>query len=253
MKTSADWVSHFGENLKIERVDWDTKTLLTTTKRKIILKSLQAWQLGETSDGAHLLKAARNYANKTNDMIYPLAVELFIKEEQKHGNNLGKYLDRIGEKRVTKDWGDTLFRKVRYHNNSMELWTLAVITVESTAQIFYQSLKDATGCPLLKQICTDILIDEAAHIAFQQQRMQTIYSATHPLTRLTRYWAYICFYYATISLVWFAHRKVFSPNGVGYFRYLRKMRFKFKKTFGRLRSPEARAYYGQEFLRRYYS
>jgi hypothetical protein len=142
---------------------------------------------------------------------------------------------------------------VRYHNNSMELWTLAVITVESTAQIFYQSLKDATGCPLLKQICTDILIDEAAHIEFQQQRMQTIYNATHPFTRLLRYWAYKCFYYGTISVVWFAHRKAFLAGGIGFFSYLKKMQFKFRKTFGRLRSPEARAYYRHEFLRQYYS
>lgn len=252
MKTSADWATHFGENLKIQRVDWDTEITLTPTERKAILKSLQAWQLGETSDGSHLLKAARNYANKTNDMIYPLAVELFIKEEQKHGNNLGRYLDLIGEKRVQKDWGDSLFRKVRYHNNSMELWTLAVITVESTAQIFYQSLKDATDCPLLKQICTDILIDEAAHIEFQQQRMQTIYCATKPMSRLARYWAYKCFYYGTISVVWLAHRKVFAAGGVGFLRYFRKMRFKFRKTFGKLRSAEARAYYRHEFLRQYY-
>jgi hypothetical protein len=253
MKTSAEWASHFGENLKIARVDWDTKTLLTTAKRKIILKSLQAWQLDETSDGAHLLKAARRYADKTNDMMYPLAVELFIKEEQKHGNNLGIYLDRIGEKRIKKDWGDSMFRKIRYHNNSMELWTLAVITVESTAQIFYQSLKDATGCPLLKQICTDILIDEAAHIEFQQQRMQTIYGTKNPLTRLVRYWLYKCFYYATISVVFFAHRKVFEAGGNGFFRYFRKMRFKFRKTFGKLRSAEARAFYRHEFLHQYYS
>jgi len=253
MKNSADWVAHFGENLKIERVNWDTKIDLTAVERRAILKSLQAWQLGETSDGSHLLKAARRYADKTHDMIYPLAVELFIKEEQKHGNNLGRYLDLIDEPRVSKDWGDSLFRKVRYHNNSMELWTLAVITVESTAQIFYQSLKDATRCPLLKQICTDILIDEAAHIEFQQQRMQTIYNATHPVTRLARFLAYKCFYYATISVVWFAHRKVFQAGGVGFFRYFRKMRFKFSKTFGKLRSPEARAYYRNEFLKQYYS
>lgn len=252
MKTSADWVRHFGENLKIQRVDWDTEISITTKEKQAVLKSLQAWQLGETSDGSHLLTAARRYANQTHDMIYPLAVELFIKEEQKHGNNLGKYLDLMGEKRVSKDWGDTLFRKIRYYNTSMELWTLAVITVESTAQIFYQSLKDATNCPLLKQICTDILIDEAAHIEFQQQRMQTIYQATNPVTRLARYWAYKYFYYGTIAVVWFAHRKVFEAGGVGFFRYFRKMRFKFRRTLGKLRSAEARAFYRHEFLRQYY-
>ena len=253
MKTSADWVSHFGENLKNERIDWETLVVLKTAERKAILKSLRAWQLGETSDGSHLLTAARRYADKTRDMIYPLAVELFIKEEQKHGNNLGRYLDLIGEPRATKDWGDSMFRKIRYYNNSMELWTLAVITVESTAQVFYQALKDATGCPLLKQICTDILIDEAAHIEFQQQRMQTIYYASNPATRLMRYWGYTIFYYATISVVWLAHRRAFNAGGVGFNRYFRKMRFKFRRTFGRLRSPEARAYYRHEFLQQYYS
>lgn len=251
MKTSADWVSHFGENLKIERVDWDTEISITQKEKQTVLKSLQAWQLGETSDGSNLLKAARRYADQTHDMIYPLAVELFIKEEQKHGNNLGKYLDLIGEKRVTKDWGDSMFRSVRYHNNSMELWTLAVITVESTAQLFYQSLKDATGCPLLKQICTDILIDEAAHIEFQQQRMKTIYDAKKPWTRFINYYLYKFFYFSTITVVWFAHKDVFKAGGNGYWNYLRKCGLKFRKTFGRLREPKANYKHG--FLHRYYS
>lgn len=56
----------------------------------------------------------------------------------------------------------------------MELWTLIVLIVESTAQIFYQALKDATNCPLLKQVCTDILIDEAHHITFQTERLALI-------------------------------------------------------------------------------
>ena len=252
MKTSADWVRHFGDNGKIQRVDWTTEISITPTEKRAILKSLQAWQLGETSDGSHLLSAARRYAHKTHDMIYPLAVELFIKEEQKHGNNLGKYLDMIGEKRVSKDWGDTMFRRIRYYNTSMELWTLAVITVESTAQVFYQSLKDATGCPLLKQICTDILIDEAPHIEFQRERMETIYFAAKPSTRLLRYWAYMFFYFATISVVWFAHRKAFAAGGNGFWKYFRKMRLKFKRNFRRLRSPEAKAFYRHEFLQQYY-
>ena len=94
------------------------------------------------------------------------AVDLFIQEEQKHGENLGKYLDAIGEARVKSDFGDSLFRSVRYFNTSMELWTITVIIVESAAQVFYQSLHDATGCDLLKEICVDILKDEAHHIKF---------------------------------------------------------------------------------------
>ena len=136
MKTSQTWIEHFSSNIKIQRIDWQLQASLTKDEKKNILSSMKAWQLGETSDGSHLLKASKKYSEKINDKLYLEAVELFIKEEQKHGNNLGKYLDKIGEERLRKNWADTLFRKFRYFNSSMELWTLTVLTVESAAQVF---------------------------------------------------------------------------------------------------------------------
>ena len=106
MKTSDEWFSYFKNNLTIERIDWTLRPDIKFTERKTILTGLQAWQLGETSDGKNLLKASANYAIKTSDPSYIKAIKLFIKEEQKHGENLGKYLDRIGEKRIKNNWGD---------------------------------------------------------------------------------------------------------------------------------------------------
>ena len=200
MKTSQAWIDHFSGNIEIQRIDWQIQPALKSIEKKNILSALKAWQLGETSDGSHLLKASKKYSEKINDGLYLKAVELFIKEEQKHGNNLGIYLDRIGEEKLKKNWADSLFRKVRYFNSSMELWTLAVITVESAAQVFYQSLKDATGCKLLKQICTDILIDEAFHIDFQLQRFIIINEDKKELSKALRYYLYKCFYFLTITL-----------------------------------------------------
>ncbi len=234
MQTSEDWIDYFRCNIQHKRIDWTIKPALTNTERTAILPSLQAWQLGETSDGAHLLAAAKRYAGKIGDDYYCAAVKLFIREEQKHGNNLGRYLDLIGEKRIGKDWGDTMFRKIRYFNTSMELWTIAVITVESTAQIFYQSLKNATGCTLLKQICTDILIDEAAHIKFQLQRLQIIFSTKTALQKIIRYQFYRLFYFCTILVVWMAHRKAFKAGGNTFTKYLYKMNNKFVKTIQHL-------------------
>jgi hypothetical protein len=234
MQTSEDWIVYFNQNLQKKRINWTVPPAITTSERTNILQSLQAWQLGETSDGAHLLAAAKRYAGKTGDDFYCEAVRLFIKEEQKHGNNLGRYLDMINEKRIAKDWGDTLFRKIRYFNTSMEWWTLAVITVESTAQIFYQSLKDATGCSLLKQICTDILIDEAAHIKFQMQRLDIIFSGKTVMQKIISYQFYRLFYFSTIVVVWMAHRKAFRAGGNTFARYLHKMNRKFQKTIFQL-------------------
>ena len=93
---SLYWKNHFQINLTKERVDWNIQPSITEVEKKQIISSLKAWQLGETSEGKHLLAAARKYAGRYDDAVYVEAVQLFIREEQKHGNNLGRYLDQIG-------------------------------------------------------------------------------------------------------------------------------------------------------------
>ena len=104
MKTSKEWIEHFRENAKELRVNWTIKPAISQIEISQILHSLQAWQLGETSDGTHLIRASVLYAKKINDPDYINAVKLFIKEEQKHGNNLGKYLDAINKPRIKQNW-----------------------------------------------------------------------------------------------------------------------------------------------------
>lgn len=234
MKTSKEWIEHFRENATQERVDWNVKPGISQSEVSRILPSLQAWQLGETSDGTHLLRASAKYAESIHDHDYITAVRLFIKEEQKHGNNLGKYLDSIHKPRIKQNWGDTLFRKIRYFNTNMEIWTLAVITVESAAQVFYQSLKDATACSLLKQICTDILIDEAYHIDFQCERMDMIFNAKTNRWKSISSLVYPVFFFATSLIIWFAHKNTFQAGGVHYNRFMRKMRYKYAKTLHKI-------------------
>jgi len=234
MKTSKRWIEHFNANSLQQRVDWTLQPIISQDEISKILSSLQAWQLGETSDGAHLLRAASLYANKIKDPDYIESVRLFIKEEQKHGNNLGRYLDALDKPRIKHNWGDSLFRKIRYCNTSMEIWTLAVITVESAAQIFYQSLKNATGCTLLKQICTDILIDEAYHIDFQTERMSIIFENKSSTAKLLSRYFYFIFFFCTSLVVWIAHKKLFLAGETSFKKYMRKMKYKYLKTVHRI-------------------
>ena len=234
MKNSNYWIGHFKANALEKRVNWHLKPQITPEEICTILPSLQAWQLGETSEGKHLLAASTKYAYAIGDLPYIDAVKLFIKEEQKHGNNLGLYLDRIGQPRLTKNWGDSLFRRVRYFNTNMEIWTLAVIVVESTAQLFYQSLKDATNCQLLRQICNDILIDEAYHITFQTERLAIIYDGKNNFSKAWRRIVYKYFFYATVTLVWLAHRKLFKAGGNNFDCYSRKMENKYMRTLKKI-------------------
>jgi hypothetical protein len=227
MKTSQDWITHFEKNASRQCIDWSQRPAISPAQKKEIIRSLQAWQLGETSDGSHLLRAASQYANQIQDELYVKAVKFFISEEQKHGANLGKYLDAIGEQRLKKDWGDTLFRKVRYYNTSMEIWTIAVIIVESFAQLYYQAIADATNCKLLKQICKDILIDEAHHIKFQLDRLCIISSQHSELTRSSVFFGYRLFFFAVFIAVWFGHARAFKAGGVSFNLLLSKSLKKF--------------------------
>jgi len=250
MKTSKEWIEHFKINAQQKRVDWNLRPEISQSEVSGILHSLQAWQLGETSDGAHLIHAATKYAQRINDGNYVTAVKLFIKEEQKHGNNLGRYLDAINKPRIKKNWGDTLFRKIRYFNTNMEIWTLAVITVESAAQVFYQSLKDATACKLLKQICTDILIDEAYHIDFQTERMTIIFRNKTNLSKLMNRLIYPLFFFATSFVIWLAHKRAFKAGGIDFDRYLHKMKYKYLKTLYKATSYSATSLPNKKVLRR---
>jgi hypothetical protein len=239
MHTSNFWIRHFKENAGHQRVNWKNQPSINKDELSTILHPLQAWQLGETSEGLHLIAASTKYANKIGDANYVEAVKLFIKEEQKHGNNLGRYLDLIKQPRIEKSWGDTLFRRVRYFATSMELWTLAVIIVESTAQIFYQSLKDATNCNLLKEICTDILIDEAYHITFQTERLAMIFNNKNNFSKFWRVPVYKSFFYFTSLLVWFGYTKLFKAGGNSLRSYIKKMNYKYMKTLSTVIHPES--------------
>ncbi|HRH39736.1 MAG TPA: ferritin-like domain-containing protein, partial [Flavobacteriales bacterium] len=243
LHASRFWKEHFAQNLNIQRVDWGLQPNLTPVERKAILYSLKAWQLGETSEGHHLLAAARKYAARVGDLEYVEAVQLFIKEEQKHGSNLGRYIDLIGVQRAKKDWGDSLFRKVRYFNTSMELWTLTVVIVESAAQIFCQALYDATSCPLLKAICNDILVDEAHHIKFQNERLHIIFQRKGFYNRAFALLLYSGLFFAVIHAVWFGHRRALKAGGVDHATFMRRMYYKFfgtVKFLHREAEPEVR-------------
>lgn len=233
MHSSNYWLGHFKASATQQRIDWETPPDVLYEEIKTITTSMQAWQLGETLDDRRLIAASARYAGQINDPVYTEVIKLFIKEEQRHGENLGRYLDAIGQPHIRKNWGDSVFRFVRHLTPGMEAFTLAVLTAESFAQIYYQALKEATGCPLLKNICTDILIDEAFHITFQTERMALIYAQKGSFGKFWRRQVYHAFFYATAVVIWLAHQKVLKAGGCQWDDFLRKADSKYHKTIKR--------------------
>src|SRR5690349_12954105 len=110
VRSSSEWIAWFAENAEHQRpILWEAGVGASEAEIAEIVPSLRAWQLGETSDGKHLLAAARQYATSIGDPDFEGAIRLFIREEQRHGENLGRFLDLAGASRARAEWGDSLF------------------------------------------------------------------------------------------------------------------------------------------------
>jgi hypothetical protein len=230
MKSSAEWLDYFQANAKNRRdISWNLGSGVASAELAEISDSLRGWQLGETSDGSHLLAAAANYAAKVRDPLFVDVVRLFIAEEQRHGDNLGRFLDLAGIERAKSDWGDTLFRRIRYSVPSMEVWATPVVMVETHAMVYYDAIRRSSRSTVLRGICDQILRDEVVHIRFQCERLAMLHRRrSRWLRALTKLAHRVLFAGITIA-VWTAHRRAYRAGGYGFSRFWRaawtKMRF----------------------------
>jgi hypothetical protein len=194
---------------------------VTAEELAAIARSLQGWQLGETSDGRHLRAAAARYAARVGDRDCLAAIELFIREEQRHGETLGRFLDLSEAGRVRADWGDTLFRAARYCVTNMEVWTTVVVMVETLALVYYNAIRRATGSALLRAICAQILCDEVPHLRFQCERLATLFRRRSRFALwLTMLGQRLCFL-VVLMLVWAGHRRALRAGGYTWQRFWR--------------------------------
>jgi hypothetical protein len=231
-RTGAEWVAYFRANAGRHRpVPWRTGPRATPEELAAIVPSLRAWQLGETSDGNHLRAAAGRYARRFEDPDYLEAVELFIREEQRHGELLGQFLDRTGVGRAKADWGDSLFRFARYFMTDIEVWTTPVVMVETLALVYYNAIRHATGSAALREICAQILADEVPHLRFACERLASLFRHRGRLPlRLTLTGQRVLFRLVA-TLVWVGHRRALRAGGYGWRRYWRVAREKMNTSW----------------------
>lgn len=220
--TSGEWCEYFRLNAEAPcDLPWDDGARVTPAELAAIARSLQAWQLGETSDGRHLRAVAAKHARKTNDPEYATVTDWFIGEEQRHGELLGRFLDLAGVGRKSRDWGDTLFRFARYLLPTMETWTTPVVMVETLALVYYNAVRQATASPLLRAICRRILADEVPHLRFQCERLAAIYRRRSRVGFRLTMGLHRAMFLVMVTLVWLGHRRALRAGGYPLGRYWR--------------------------------
>jgi hypothetical protein len=227
-RSSAQWREYFRRNAaSLLEIPWELGVRLTESERAAIAASIQQFQLGESSDGDQFLARGREYARVSGDVQYLPALRRFIAEEQRHGRDLGRFMDLADIPRIRRAWADTVFRWLR-HTSGLERSIMVLVTAEVIAQVYYDALRDATRSIVLRQLCNQILRDEEEHVRFQCERLAILRRDRVRWVILLKQSIHRAFMAVTCLVFWWKHGKAVRTGGYGLFAFLRSVRRHFR-------------------------
>ena len=205
---SLNWLTYFRVNrANLLVLPWADNYRISNAERAAITTSIQQFQLGEGANGRGFLRRARVYADHHQDPFYVQALELFVAEEHRHSNDLGRFMDLQQIARLNKHWVDGAFRHIR-KLAGLELCIRVLVSAEIIAVPYYTALRAATKSPLLRKLCDQILSDEERHLEFQGSTLRKLEQKRWPITvRLSRL-LHAFLLAGTVLVVWREHAQV---------------------------------------------
>lgn len=227
--SSLEWFEYFTYNAShLTSIPWKSHYKLTTAENKRVISSIQVFELGENSEGKTFKRKAEKYAQKY-DPDYMKALDLFIKEEQRHSATLRRFLQNTKQATLKNHWVDTIFRRLRKLMD-IEVEIIVLLTAETIAMVYYGRLQEATNSPVLFTICKQILLDETRHINFQSSSMYKVRQNHHFIRNVSMTITHFILLLGTTLLVWWQHNSVLSFVKKSYFQFLREILWVFYKS-----------------------
>src|SRR6202034_3352815 len=224
---SARWCSYFLANgLDPRELPWPDSYRLTDAERRAIAESIAQFQLGEGAQGRRLQERGRKYAERAGDALFSQALALFVKEEQRHSADLGRFMDAQGIPRLSKHWIDSIFRRLRVLAG-LELSLRVLVTAEIIAVPYYRALGDATASELLGALSDRILQDEAGHLKFQASMLSRIPAGRLPALSRLIWRLHRLFLVCTCFVVWHDHGEVFRAAGYRFGEFVLEVCYEF--------------------------
>jgi hypothetical protein len=180
----SHWIDHFEQNTTVHArvdaaIDFDAECRLSDAVNRPLIASVRRFQLGESGDGAQLLRKAA----EAGDLEYLSAARLFIAEEQQHAALLLRLLAYLGGEPMSRHWSDAVFVRLRrLMGLRTELMVLAV--AEVVALSYYGGLAAAGPDSVVRAVAARIVDDEHAHVRFQKQRLRAGFADSRAPVRL---------------------------------------------------------------------
>jgi hypothetical protein len=227
-QTTQDWVDHFRWNGSVAmRVPWHIGPDLSDAERAAIAHSIQMFQLGENSEGRHLMRYARVWAERIGDPDYPEAIRMLIGEEQRHAGVLGRFMEMNRIARLKRGCTDGIFWRARNMFGSLEISISVLVTAEIIAKVYYPALREATGSIVLRAICEQIYREEIAHVEFQTEQLARIREGRPACAILATRVLHRMFFYPTMLVVGLSHRIALRRGGLSLWQFFSRCRREF--------------------------
>jgi hypothetical protein len=219
----ARWIEHFARNRR-GRVEpnWSAPVALHPAHIAAVLPSIEQFQLGDGGGECRLIAFNAETFRGRSDEVRQL-VDLWFAEEAEHSRLLGCAVDRLGGQRIKSHWSFTAFCEVRrLLGVRFELQVLTLTELVSTA--YYRVLRRHMSDAPLKDMCGQIMRDEAGHVAFHRERL----AVTSPALRgikvaawVGQFWLCGC---AAATVLWSSHGPALCVLGATRAEYVREVR-----------------------------
>jgi hypothetical protein len=218
-RTSSQWIQFFEANLqKLLDLPWHLGASWSEIETAHFAASLQEFQLGESSEGKQLIARAHTYAERIGDTDYEKAIRLFIQEEQRHSRLLAEFLLLAGVPLMPHSRLDRWFRRLR-RLAGLEVIIIVLVVAETIGKVYYHALRQATGSPLLRRLCDQLLRDEVMHLRFHAERLALLRRGRALWKNTMARFAHGLLLRGTSVAVWAKHRGAFRAAGLGFWEY----------------------------------
>jgi hypothetical protein len=215
------WLAFFRSRRdRVIDLPWAEETPPDRRECALIARSIATFQLGESSDGAHLIAAAREFGRTRSLPAIDEVTEIFIREEQGHAALLAAFM-KANEIPVRRsDWSDRVFRRLR-HFGGFELAVSVLIVAELIALTYYRALAAATQSVVLRHICETIVADELSHVAYESTLLRRLREPRGWLAERAARGLHALLYAGAVVVVFAGHRPVLRAAGYGPSRFWR--------------------------------
>ena len=227
------WLNYFERNRKNRAsVPWELGIDIDPQLRAPLIRSLQKFQLGESGEGRKL----RRHAAATGNAAYAAAIDLFIKEEQEHARLMGEVLRRLNAPLLKSHWSDNCFIVLRrLFGLHQELMVL--LLPEMIAKRYFRALHEGTRDPVLRAVTTQIMVDEAGHLAFHVEYLHRAFDSMSFSRRILAQVVWRAAFRTTCLAVMYDHRALLRAVGLPLQEFWRDCGWIFDEVAAGIFSP----------------